>query len=152
MHALKDFNIPRTKQPVNTVFKYLSERFPLSPIETKERHKEALKIFEILLDFKHESPLKEKELAIGLQSYFSTLSLLIKEYEDKTFKFETPSPREMLEYLMEIHGLNQEDFRKEIGAQPVVSRILSGKRELTARHIRALSARFNVSPELFFKK
>jgi len=32
----------------------------------------------------------------------------------------------------------------------VISEVLSGKRELTKEHIKRLSVRFNVSPELLF--
>jgi HTH-type transcriptional regulator/antitoxin HigA len=37
----------------------------------------------------------------------------------------------------------------EIGTQGVVSEILSGKRELNVRQIRALAERFNVPPGVF---
>ena len=56
---------------------------------------------------------------------------------------------EMLQYLMEEHGLTQSDL-PEVGSQGVVSEILRGKRELNVRQIRALSKRFNVSPSVFF--
>ena len=49
---------------------------------------------------------------------------------------------------MEEHGLTQSDLA-EIGSQGVVSEILSGKRELNVRQIRALAERFHVSPAVF---
>jgi HTH-type transcriptional regulator/antitoxin HigA len=49
---------------------------------------------------------------------------------------------------MEQHGLRQADL-PEIGSQGVVSEILSGRRELNLRQIRALSERFGVSPATF---
>jgi len=54
-----------------------------------------------------------------------------------------------LAFLMEQHGLRQGDM-PEIGSQGVVSEILSGKRDLNVRQIRALSERFGVSPATFF--
>lgn len=39
----------------------------------------------------------------------------------------------------------------EIGSKSMVSRVLSGERQLNRNHIQALSARFNVSPALFFQ-
>jgi HTH-type transcriptional regulator / antitoxin HigA len=39
---------------------------------------------------------------------------------------------------------------KVFGTASVVSEVLSGKRELSKEHIRRLSRRFHVSPELFF--
>jgi hypothetical protein len=52
------------------------------------------------------------------------------------------------QFLMQQHGLKQGDLT-EIGSQGVVSEILSGKRELNIRQIRALSERFRVSPATF---
>jgi HTH-type transcriptional regulator/antitoxin HigA len=37
----------------------------------------------------------------------------------------------------------------EVGSQGVVSEVLSGKRELNVRQIRALAQRFRVSPAVF---
>jgi len=49
---------------------------------------------------------------------------------------------------MEEHDLTQGDL-PEISSQGVVSEILSGKRELNVRQIRALASRFQVSPAVF---
>lgn len=50
--------------------------------------------------------------------------------------------------IMDEHGLTQSEL-KEVGSQGVVSEILSGKRELNVRQIRALAKRFGVSPAVF---
>jgi len=49
---------------------------------------------------------------------------------------------------MTQHGLRQGDL-PELGSQGVVSEILSGKRELNVRQIRALGERFGVSAATF---
>lgn len=49
---------------------------------------------------------------------------------------------------MEEHGPAQSDL-PEVGSQGVVSEVLSGKRELNVRQIRALAKRFHVSPAVF---
>jgi HTH-type transcriptional regulator/antitoxin HigA len=41
------------------------------------------------------------------------------------------------------------NISRELGGQPVVSKILKGERELNLRQIKALAKRFNVSPEVF---
>ena len=51
---------------------------------------------------------------------------------------------------MEEHNLKQRDL-KELGSQGVVSEILSGKRKLTLRQVKALSKRFNISPAVFIE-
>jgi HTH-type transcriptional regulator/antitoxin HigA len=38
----------------------------------------------------------------------------------------------------------------EIGSKSMVSRVLSGQRNLTKKHIEALCQRFHISPVLFF--
>ena len=57
--------------------------------------------------------------------------------------------RAALAFLMEQHGLGQSDL-SEVATQSVISEILSGKRQLNIRHIKALSERFNVSADTFF--
>ena len=49
---------------------------------------------------------------------------------------------------MEEHALTEFDL-SEIGSAQVVSAILNGDRELTAREIRMLAQRFHVSPSVF---
>ncbi|SFU88824.1 helix-turn-helix domain-containing protein [Halomonas korlensis] len=57
---------------------------------------------------------------------------------------------DMLKFLMEQRGLGIADL-PEIGSKSLVSKILNRRgRELTRRHIEALSRRFGVSPALFF--
>lgn len=79
------------------------------------------------------------------------LSDFIADYEDK----QTPRPtiigRAMLAFLMEQHGLKQAAL-SEIGSQGVVSELLSGKRELTTKHIKLLASRFNVPVSVFIQQ
>ena len=49
----------------------------------------------------------------------------IEEYETHRFLTKSVSPIEMLKFLMEEHGLEQNDL-PEIGSQSLVSKILSG--------------------------
>jgi len=55
----------------------------------------------------------------------------------------------MLAYLMELRNLKQTDLSKELGGQSVVSAILSGKRELNLKQIRALAKKLRVNPSVF---
>jgi HTH-type transcriptional regulator/antitoxin HigA len=57
----------------------------------------------------------------------------------------------MLRFLMDQHGLTQSDL-PEIGSQGVVSEILSGKRELNVRQIRALTERFGIGADAFLRR
>ncbi|CAN2042829.1 HTH-type transcriptional regulator / antitoxin HigA [Candidatus Magnetomoraceae bacterium gMMP-15] len=55
---------------------------------------------------------------------------------------------EMLCFFMDEHGLTLSDF-PEIGSKKTVSEIISGRRELSVKHIRKLAERFHVSPAVF---
>lgn len=72
----------------------------------------------------------------------------IKKYESQHYHLKPLPPIEMLEFLMDEHGLTQSDL-PEIGSQSLVSKILSGERKLTVEHIQQLSNRFGVSPSVF---
>lgn len=69
-------------------------------------------------------------------------------YEGIQYPSAKLSPIGMLEFLMEEHKLSQGDL-PEIGSQSLVSKILSGERQLTVEHVKNLSRRFGVSPAVF---
>lgn len=73
---------------------------------------------------------------------------LIEDYETEQHHLPETHGIDALKFLMEQHGLKQGDL-EEIGSQGVVSEILTGKRELNVRQIRALSERFGVSTATF---
>jgi HTH-type transcriptional regulator/antitoxin HigA len=134
-----------TRADVDDIAEHLSAitaRIPLRPIKTKRDHKAAVAALNALLDAggAHEdSPLAT---LVGL------LGELISDYEDAHSPTVKVSPSEMLRFLMDQHGLSQNDL-PEIGSQGVVSEILSGKRELNVRQIKRLSERFLVGPQVF---
>ncbi len=78
------------------------------------------------------------------------LTLLIERYEAENFKVPQASPAQVLRFLLDSHSLRQRDIAEDLGSKSVVSEVLSGKRELNATHIEALSRRFKVSPAVFF--
>jgi HTH-type transcriptional regulator/antitoxin HigA len=73
---------------------------------------------------------------------------LIEDYEAEQHQLPEVSGIDALKFLMAQHGLKQGDLQ-EIGSQGVVSEILTGKRELNVRQVRALSQRFGVSTATF---
>jgi HTH-type transcriptional regulator/antitoxin HigA len=88
---------------------------------------------------------EEEELA-------ELLALLIKDFEDKHYQLDPASPIEVVRELMEANDLKQVDLIDVFGTASIVSEVLSGKRELSRTHIKKLSQRFHVSPELFFPR
>ena len=88
---------------------------------------------------------KKDEKATGL---LQLVASNISAYESHKYPSKKVTPVEMLKFFMEQHNLEQDDL-PEIGSQSLVSKILSGERQLTLAHIRALSKRFGVSPAVF---
>lgn len=84
-----------------------------------------------------------------LASLAETIGCLLEAYESSTEI--PPDPAEVLRFLMDQHGLRQNDL-PEVGSQGVVSEVLSGKRRMNLRQINALSARFHVPIGVFAGK
>ena len=78
------------------------------------------------------------------------LTLLIEEFEDENYQLKAATPIEVLRELMESNDLKQKDLVDVFGAESTVSAVLNGKRDMTKEHIKRLSERFHVSPEVFF--
>lgn len=83
-----------------------------------------------------------------LYGMLDTLVTLVEAYDEEHYPMPDVSGAEMLAYFMQENELTQADMT-EIGSQGVVSEILTGKRELNVRQIRALAKRFHVSPAVF---
>lgn len=77
------------------------------------------------------------------------LTLLIEDFEARHYALKPASPIEHLQELMAAQDLKQKDLVDIFGTASIVSEVLHGKRHLTMEHIRRLSERFHVSPELF---
>lgn len=77
------------------------------------------------------------------------LTLLIEDFENKHYALQAASPLQVLNELMLANGLKQKDLLDVFGTPSIVSEVLHGKRQLTTEHIRRLSRRFHVSPEVF---
>ena len=83
-----------------------------------------------------------------LASLMETIGSLIETYEAQYMNEIEGNAIDVLNALMEEHGLKQSDL-SEIGSQGVISEILSGKRQLNVRQIKILSKLFKVSPAVF---
>lgn len=83
-----------------------------------------------------------------LAALMETVGSLVEAYESQHVPEFAGGPIETIKYLMQEHGLKQSDLI-EIGSQGVVSEVLSGKRSLNSRQIKALGERFGVSPAVF---
>lgn len=123
------------------------KRFPLRPIQTDAENEAALEVLSELADQSVRKKLTKDE-----EAYMDVLSDLVGSYESAQWTYSKAKPAEVLEFLMEQHGLKQADLVAEMGTQSAVSMVLTGQRELSKRQIELLSKRFNVNPGVFFAK
>ena len=77
------------------------------------------------------------------------LTLLIEDFEERHYAFKAAGPVDVLKELMLANNLRQKDLLDIFGTPSIVSEVLHEKRQLTPEHIRRLSRRFQVSPEVF---
>jgi HTH-type transcriptional regulator/antitoxin HigA len=87
----------------------------------------------------------DKHPLMGLLDIIGTL---ITDYEQRHIPEPEGTPLGCLQFFMQEHGLKQKDLT-ELGSPGVISEILSGKRELNKRQIKALSQRFGCNPAIF---
>jgi HTH-type transcriptional regulator/antitoxin HigA len=121
----------------------LLKKVPPKVIRT-EKENEAYT--EILYDLDRRS----KRLTAAEKELAELLTLLIEDFEEKRYRLPRAKPLDVLRFLMEQHNLQQKDLVDVFGTRSIVSEVLSGKRNLNKDHIERLSARFHVSPEVFF--
>lgn len=89
-------------------------------------------------------------LSAAEQRLAELLTLLIEDFEEKTYSLKPARPLDILQQLIEANSLKQKDLVDVFGTPSIVSEVLNGKRGLTIDHIKKLSRRFHVSPEVFF--
>ena len=126
-------------------YRTLRRQIPLGVIRSKAEYDRAIATLDMIIDEIGEDethPLADLAEALGV---------FVEAYDKSHYHTPSPSPRAMLRYLMEQHGLAQSDL-PEIGSQGVVSEIISGKRGLNVRQISCLAKRFNVSPSVFVEE
>jgi len=114
----------------------------IAPIRNEAHYQRMVAVLEALLD---EAAGDENHPAMGLVDIVGDL---IENFEAEHHPLPDVTGVQALKFLMAQHGIKQCDLQ-EIGSQGVVSEILTGKRALNIRQVRALSERFGVSPATF---
>ena len=136
-------NVAELKEQAKSLF---SSAGFITHIHNSEDYELALELMdELIEDYDEQKPLIE------------VLSLSIGRWEDGSEEFSEFNAKiesldsgvSVLRVLMDQHKLNTTDFQDEIGGKSMVSMILNSKRKLSLEHVKALSNRFGVSPQLF---
>lgn len=114
-------------------------------IDSEEENERILGIIENLMR-KGEAKLSPEE-----ETLLCLLSGLVEEFEEKAYPSvgTSSAPRDVLEFLMQQHGLKQKDLVDIFSSSGTISQVLAGKREISKSQAKALSERFKVSADLF---
>lgn len=73
---------------------------------------------------------------------------LVRDFDSAHYLIPASEPHKVLAYLMREHGLKQTDL-VDLVAQPNVSTILNGRREISRTLAKGLARRFNVAVDVF---
>ncbi len=76
------------------------------------------------------------------------LSLLVHDYEEKKFPIDKPDPVSAIRFRMEQQGLAPKDLVPLLGSRSRVSEVLSGRRGLSLKMIRALVVGLRIPAEI----
>jgi HTH-type transcriptional regulator/antitoxin HigA len=115
---------------------------PLFSIRTEDEYSAAVERLNALLD---EIGTNESH---PLYSLLDTLGTLVHTYEEQHHGVPNATGPEVLQYLMEEHGLSAADL-PELGSVETVEKYLAGTVELSIDQVRLLAKRFHVSPAAF---
>lgn len=104
----------------------------------------------------HRNMLHEAERLVALDpkggsieaDQLELMSLLIEDYERRTFPFDVPDPIEAIEFRMQEQGLRQIDLVPLLGSRSRASEVLSRKRPLTVQMIRSISTGLGIPLEV----
>lgn len=107
-------------------------------IKTDEEHEAALARIEELMGAKRGTP-EGDELELRVK--------LVELYEEERHPIEAPNPVDAIRFRMDQAGLSQQDLVPLIGSRGRVSEVLSGKRQLSLRMIRALHSGLGIPAE-----
>jgi HTH-type transcriptional regulator/antitoxin HigA len=112
-------------------------------IKNEREHEAALERIEALMDAAPSTP-EGDELEL--------LTTLVELYEEKRFPIELPDPVEAIRFRMEQAGLKQQDLVPYVGSRSKVSEVLSGKRPLSLKMIRALHKGLGIPAEVLLQE
>ena len=81
-----------------------------------------------------------------------TLAVLVEKYEEEKYPIELPSGVSAIKFRMEQAELTQRDLVPYIGSRAKVSEVLSGKRTLTLKMIRALNQHLGIPADVLLQE
>jgi HTH-type transcriptional regulator/antitoxin HigA len=127
---------------LNNTYLELLQSFPPRPITSEAELVATQKVIDSLLD--------RDKLSADERDYLNLLGTLVYEYEEKQEPIPDIYGVELLKALLDEFGMRQKDLVPVFRTESIISDILKGKRQLSARHIEELAQFFHISPAAFF--
>jgi HTH-type transcriptional regulator/antitoxin HigA len=115
----------------------------LKKVKTKADYLKALERFEHIFQSKAGTPESDEA---------DVLSLIIKDYEDQHFVFNSPSPIEAIKFRMEQKGISNKELAEVLGFKSRVTDIFNNHRKLNLKMIRKLNVYLNIPVEVLIKE
>lgn len=91
------------------------------------------------------------ELTQSEEDELEVLFTHIEAHEERHYPMDQPTPAGAIKFHMERLGLKQSDLVPIIGGRAMVSEVLSGKRDLTLKVIRALHVLLDIPADVLTK-
>lgn len=104
--------------------------------------------YKVLLNEAESLISKDPEPGTELADRLDLITLLIEDYEKRTFKQMDIDPVDAIEFRMAEQGLRQKDLIPFLGSRSRVSEVLARKRPLTLQMIRSLSTGLGIPVDL----
>jgi HTH-type transcriptional regulator/antitoxin HigA len=123
-------------------YRALLDAYPPRPVDDEAELQRVEEHIWKMLAIDERSPAQE--------AYLTLLSEQIERWESDHVVIPPLSGVELIKALLEDRGMRQKDLVPVFGTESIVSEVLSGKRELQAKHIEGLAQFFHVSPAAFF--
>jgi len=114
-------------------------------IKSKSEYEAALAAIEELID-------RDPDVETPEADQLELLTLLVQDYESKTFQRALPDPVDAIQFRMEQENLTQRDLVPYIGSRSKVSEVLSRKRPLTLSMIRALHSNLGIPAKVLLEE
>lgn len=115
----------------------------IKPIRSEEDYDAALARIESLMD---------ADTGTDEEDDLEVLATLVELYEEQNFPIEMPDPIDAIKFRMDQENLSARDLIPLIGSRAKVSEVLSGKRTLTLKMIRALHEHLNIPADVLLKQ
>ena len=114
----------------------------IKPIKNELDYDEALKMVDTYFEAEEGTPEADTR---------DVLVVLIEKFEDEHYTIDVPDPVEAIKFRMDQEGLTQKDLIPYLGSRSKVSEVLSGKRDLSLKMIKALNKHLGIPAEVLLR-